>query len=97
MLDRAYSEQHGGAHKALGGTRLVSYVRLDETGFVYRAAGWVPVQETPARDWRTVRRLVWPHVLEPATEPVARMGDPRVIGWEIDWTGRGDLHLRVTA
>ncbi len=68
------------AHRALGGTRLVSYVRLDETGAVYRAAGWAPVQETPARDWRTERRLVLPHVLEPSTEPVARMR------WEIRYT-----------
>lgn len=66
---------------ALGGHRLVSYVRVDETGTVYRAAGWRVVAVTPARDWVEERHLTLPGVLPPATESVGR------VRWEIQTPG----------
>lgn len=65
------------ASKALGAKRLVSYVRVDETGSVYKAAGWEAVATTPARDWTRERHLLLPGVIEPASDPVAR------VRWEI--------------
>jgi hypothetical protein len=65
------------AHKALGGGRMVSYVRIDETGSVYKAAGWEPVAETEPRDWCQERHLLLPGIIEPATESIAR------VRWEI--------------
>jgi hypothetical protein len=77
---------------ALGGHRLVSYVRVDEAGAVYRAAGWRPVATTPARDWICERHLTLPGVLPPATESVGR------VRWEIatqryDLVGASDVSL----
>jgi hypothetical protein len=65
------------AHKALGGTRMLSYVRIDEAGSVYQAAGWEAVAETEARDWRTERHLLLPGIMDATTEPCAR------VRWEI--------------
>jgi hypothetical protein len=65
------------AWRAMGGDRMVSYVRFDETGHVYHVAGWIDVAEVPARDWLEERRLVLPGILEPATEVVDR------VRWEI--------------
>jgi len=59
--------------KAMGVRRMVSYIRSDEAGTCYRAAGWRPVAETKARNWQEERHLTLPGILEPASEPSPRV------------------------
>lgn len=60
---------------------LYSYLRFDEDGVCYRAAGWVPVAETRPRHWDSGNKSTrWlPGLYEPTTEPVAR------VRWEARW------------
>jgi len=73
------------AAKAIGCRRMVSYVRVDETGAVYRAAGWRAVAKTKARSWPTERHSYLPGVIAPASEPIAR------VRWEIGTPERKEM------
>lgn len=61
--------------EAQGYIRVVSYTRKDEDGTCYRAAGWVPVAETPGREWTSGNKSTrWlPGFYEPTTEIVDRI------------------------
>ena len=64
--------------------RLVSYMRADERGTCYRAAGWRPVAVVKGEEWEHGnKQLRWlPGMYEPSTEIVDR------VRWEI---GRGAM------
>lgn len=67
------------AAKAMGVTRMVSYVRVDELATSYRAAGWHRVADVAGRGWDTGNKSTrWlPGLYEPATGIVDR------VRWEI--------------
>lgn len=78
---------------ALSGVeRMVSYVRVDEPGTCYAAAGWVPVALTKGRPHTTGNRsLRWlPHMYEPSSEVIDRVRmerGPRVSRGAVTWDG----------
>ena len=86
---------------ALSGVeRMVSYVRVDEPGTCYAAAGWVPVALTKGRPHTTGNRsLRWlPHMYEPSSEVIDRVRMERgpgvsrgALAWDgARWTGGAD-------
>lgn len=62
------------AARAMGVRRLVSYLRADERGTSYRAAGWHCVADVKGRAWDTGNKAQrWiPGLYEPTTEIVDR-------------------------
>lgn len=76
---------------AMGVRAVISYLRFDEAGVCYKAAGWVPVAEVPARghDDRAQRQrrrqAHLPGFYEPSTEAVAR----------VRWETRPSSHLKA--
>jgi hypothetical protein len=62
------------ASKAMGVRRLVSYLRADESGDSYRAAGWVRAAGVKGREWNTGnKRERWlPGLYIPTTEIIDR-------------------------
>lgn len=62
------------AASAMGVTRMVSYLRNDEEGTCYRAAGWSKVADVVGRPWTTGNKSGrWlPGLYEPNTEIVDR-------------------------
>ncbi len=65
------------AARAMGVTRMVSYLRADDTGVCYRAAGWTQRAAVPGRQWdaHSDRRRVqeWlPELFTPTTETIDR-------------------------
>lgn len=62
------------AASAMGITRLVSYLRSDEIGTCYRAAGWVEVAEVAGRPWTSGNKSarLLPGLYEPSSEIVDR-------------------------
>lgn len=67
------------AARAMGCRRMVSYVRADETGTCYRAAGWLPAAHVDGRPWTTGNKAArWlPGLYEPTTAIVDR------VRWEV--------------
>jgi hypothetical protein len=63
------------AADAMGYIRVVSYIRKDESGICYEAAGWVAVAEVKGQPWthggKSTRWL--PGFYEPSTEIVDRV------------------------
>lgn len=60
--------------KEMGVTRLVSYLRVDEQGVSYKAAGWRAVARVKGRSWEGRRKTGYlPGFYEPPTEIVNRM------------------------
>lgn len=62
------------ASKAMGVTRLVSYLRADERGHSYTASGWRCVADVKGREWNSGNKsLRWlPGFYEPTTEIMDR-------------------------
>ena len=63
------------AASAMGVTRLVSYIREDEQGTCYRAAGWRASAEVKGREWTSGNKSGrWlPGLYAPSTEVVDRV------------------------
>ena len=59
------------AARGMGFERVVSYTRVDETGDVYRAAGWTRVARVRARGWDKPGRWL-PGLFTPTTAVVDR-------------------------
>lgn len=76
--------------RALGVRRMVSYIRADEDGVCYRAAGWVATALVKPEHWNHGNKADrWlPGIYVPATEVVWR------VRWEI---GPDAATTRVTA
>jgi hypothetical protein len=77
------------AAKALGFLRCVTYTRADESGASLRAAGFVRVQELPARrDWlghsvaRAVQEYAQRHLFD-SDEPRRSTGGVARVRWEV--------------
>lgn len=72
------------ASDAMGCWRCVSYTRDDETGQVFRAAGWVPVAKVKAEGWdrraADAGRPYLPGLFLPTTEIVDRIRWERHLG-----------------
>lgn len=62
------------ASKAMGCRRIVSYLRADEQGTCYKAAGWRCVADVKGRGWNSGNKaLRWlPGFYEPTTEIIDR-------------------------
>lgn len=70
------------AAKAMGVRRMVSYLRSDEEGVCYRAAGWTVAADVQGREWDKYtdsarRQKTLPGIIEPTTEVIDRQR------WEI--------------